>query len=280
MSTHPNTRRVESRLAVQEIVAASGSSFATGMKLLSRDRRQAMFAIYAFCRLVDDITDGQGTEGEKLAALDHWSDEIARTYQRTPSTAVGEELAHAIERFQLPRREFDLILAGMRMDVEGMVAPHPMRLARYVRCVAGTVGVLSLRVFGAWQGEASRRFALSLASAMQLTNILRDVEEDAFLGRLYIPAPLLAAAGVPPDPHGLAAPNPSRSTALPWAGCKSPVPAGLGSEARPCTGTPHPGTVDDGTLRKTSGQYGGRLGASATPPPRLAEDDRRGCLRG
>jgi presqualene diphosphate synthase len=186
---------------VQDIVAASGSSFTTAMKILPRDRREAMFAIYAFCRLVDDITDGQGPASEKLVGLNEWSNEIARTYQRTPSTAVGEELARAIERFQLPRREFDLILVGMRMDVEGMVAPHPMRLARYVRCVAGTVGLLSMRVFGAWQGDASRRFALSLASAMQLTNILRDVEEDARLGRLYIPESMLAATGVPLDPH-------------------------------------------------------------------------------
>jgi phytoene/squalene synthetase len=193
--------RFGSRAEVQDIVAASGSSFTTAMKILPRERRDAMFAIYAFCRLVDDITDVEGPASEKLAALNEWSDEITRTYQRTPNTAVGEELVRAIYRFQLPRREFDLILAGMRMDVEGMVAPHPMRLARYVRCVAGTVGLLSMRVFGAWQADASQRFALSLGSAMQLTNILRDVEEDARLGRLYIPAPMLAAAGVPPDPH-------------------------------------------------------------------------------
>ena len=193
--------RFEPRAEIQDIVAASGSSFTTAMKILPRDRRDAMFAIYAFCRLVDDITDSQRPASEKLVALNSWSDEIERTFRRMPSTAVGEELTRAIDRFQLPRREFDLILAGMRMDVEGMVAPHPLRLARYVRCVAGTVGLLSMRVFGAWQGNASRRFALSLASAMQLTNILRDVEEDARLGRLYIPAPILAAAGVPLDPH-------------------------------------------------------------------------------
>jgi phytoene synthase len=81
-----------------------------------------------------------------------------------------------------------------------MVAPDPQRLERYVRCVAGAVGLLSMRVFGAWQGDPSRRFALSLARAMQLTNILRDVEEDARLGRLYLPAPFLQSAGIPPDP--------------------------------------------------------------------------------
>jgi phytoene/squalene synthetase len=106
------------RSEVQDIVAASGSSFTTAIKFLPRERRDAMFAIYAFCRLVDDITDGQGFESEKLVALNEWSDEIARTYQRTPSTALGEELARAIDRIQLPRREFDLILTGMRMDVE------------------------------------------------------------------------------------------------------------------------------------------------------------------
>jgi phytoene synthase len=185
---------------VRRIVDASGSSFAAGMRLLPRQRREAIFAVYAFCRVVDDIADGYATPFEKQEKLSVWADEIDQVFRRAPRTAVGEELLRAIERYDLPRREFDMILEGMRMDAEGMVAPDPARLERYVRCVAGAVGLLSMRVFGAWKGDASRRFALSLARAMQLTNILRDVEEDACLGRLYLPAPILEAAGIPPDP--------------------------------------------------------------------------------
>jgi phytoene synthase len=113
---------------------------------------------------------------------------------------VGAELARAVERFALPRAEFELVLEGMRMDAGGIVAPDPATLDRYVRCVAGAVGILSMRIFGAWRNERSDRFALSLAKAVQLTNILRDVEEDAAMGRIYLPRPLLAAAGLPADP--------------------------------------------------------------------------------
>jgi phytoene synthase len=185
---------------VRRIVSGSGSTFAAGMRILPRARREAIFAVYAFCRVVDDIADGPGPPAEKRDGLALWEDEVVRAYARVPRTALGEELARAALAHDLPRREFQLILEGMRMDAEGMVAPDPERLERYVRCVAGAVGLLSMRVFGAWQGDRSRRFALSLARAMQLTNILRDVEEDAGLGRLYLPAPLLEAAGIPPDP--------------------------------------------------------------------------------
>jgi phytoene synthase len=185
---------------VRRIVSGSGSTFAAGMRILPRARREAIFAVYAFCRVVDDIADGPGSVAEKREGLDEWADEVVRVFARVPRTAVGEELVRAVRHYDLPRHEFDLVIEGMRMDAEGMVAPDPQRLERYVRCVAGAVGLLSMRVFGAWRGDPSRRFALSLARAMQLTNILRDVEEDARIGRLYLPAPMLLAAGIPPDP--------------------------------------------------------------------------------
>lgn len=199
---------LEHRHEVRRIVSEAGSSFATGMRILPRRRREAVFAVYAFCRIVDDIADRPGSRAEKRDGLDAWSEEVGRVFRRAPRTGVGEELVRAVERFALPRHEFDLILEGMRMDAEGMIAPDPRRLERYVRCVAGAAGLLSMRIFGAWRGDASRRFALSLARAMQLTNILRDVEEDARLGRLYLPAPVLEAAGIPPDPV-LASSHPS-----------------------------------------------------------------------
>ena len=195
ISVDPSLARKE----VRRVVAASGSSFMAGMRLVPRGRRDAIFAVYAFARVVDDIADGDAAASVRLDGLSSWADEIERVYQGHPRTAVGEELARAARLHALPRAEFDLVLEGMRMDAGPMVAPDAATLDRYVRCVAGAVGVLSMRVFGAWQGERSERFALALAHAMQLTNILRDVEEDADRGRLYLPREVLAAAGVPAD---------------------------------------------------------------------------------
>lgn len=183
------------------LVRASGTSFMAGMRVLPRARREAMHALYAFCRIVDDIADGDGQAADKRAALDAWEEEIERLFAGRPGTALGRALAAPVARYALPREEFRLVIEGMRMDVDGpVVAPDRERLAAYLRRVAGAVGMLSMRIFGAWRGAPSQRFALALAEGLQLTNILRDVEEDAALGRLYLPADALAAGGVPPDP--------------------------------------------------------------------------------
>lgn len=194
---------------VAAIVRASGSSFTAGMRVLPRARREAVFALYAFCRVVDDVADGDAPGPRKLAALEAWRDEVERVYRGAPNTALGRALLGPIGRYALPREEFRLILEGMRMDALGpIVAPDLERLQAYTRRVAGAVGLLSLRIFGAWRGEASRRFGLALADGLQLVNILRDVEEDAARGRLYLPAEALARAGVPPEPQAaLASPN-------------------------------------------------------------------------
>lgn len=194
---------------VRRLVAASGSSFVIGMRLLPRSRREAMLAVYAFCRSVDDIADGCLPAASREAALDAWAEEIASLYEGRPvRTAVGRLLARAIPAHDLPRAEFELMVEGMRMDAATIVAPDPAVLDRYIRCVAGAAGMLSMRVFGAWRGPESACFALALARGMQLVNILRDVEEDAARGRLYLPAPLLASCGIPPDP-GLAVRHPA-----------------------------------------------------------------------
>jgi phytoene synthase len=133
---------------VRRIVAGAGSSFATGMRVLPRARREAIFAVYAFCRVVDDIADGDGDGASKLRRLLWWEEEVARVFEGAPRNAIGGELARAVARYDLPREELDLILEGMRMDAAGVVAPDEAGFERYVRCVAGAVGVLSLRVFG------------------------------------------------------------------------------------------------------------------------------------
>lgn len=189
---------------VRRIVSGSGSSFAYGMAILPRARRRAIRAVYAFCRIVDDIADGDFPGSDDPAfrarALDAWDEEIMRVYDGLPQTAVGAELARAIDANGLPQSEFLLLIDGMRMDADPIVAPSSERLAAYMRRVAGSVGLLSMRCFGAWRGEPSERFALALARGLQLTNILRDVREDAARGRLYIPRRILLATGLPPDP--------------------------------------------------------------------------------
>jgi presqualene diphosphate synthase len=196
---------IEDAEAVRRIVAAAGSSFALGMRALPLRRRTAIHAVYAFCRIVDDIADGDDPEApdapSRSAALDAWEEEVLRAFGGDPRTAVGAELARAADRFDLPMAEVLLVLDGMRMDAAGMVAPSSEHLAAYVRRVSGAVGILAMHCFEAWRGPPSERFALNLATGLQLTNILRDVEEDAALGRLYLPLDVLSSAGIPADPQ-------------------------------------------------------------------------------
>lgn len=191
---------------VDGITGQAQSSFSLGMKLLPRPRREAMRAVYAFCRVVDDIADGPLPAPEKRAMLAEWRAEIDRLYGKAPQSAIGRALSGPVARYHLPRDEFLLMIEGMEMDANGpIVAPSEADLTRYNRRVAGSVGMLSMRIFGAWTGEASRDFALSLADALQVTNILRDVEEDAAIGRIYLPREVLERAGVAPDPAAIAA---------------------------------------------------------------------------
>ncbi|SHI66850.1 squalene/phytoene synthase family protein [Wenxinia saemankumensis] len=192
-------------LPARIIVEGAGSSFRAGMRLLPRGRREAILALYAFCRAVDDIADEPGPAPAKARALDAWEAEIRLAATGDARTPVGRDLARAMTRHDLPLDEFLLVIEGMRMDVSGVRAPDRDTLDAYIRRVAGAVGLLSIRIFGAWRGPRSERFALALARALQLTNILRDVEEDAAIGRIYLPADLLRAHGIADDPATLPA---------------------------------------------------------------------------
>ncbi len=192
---------------VRAIVRASGSSFLAGMRVLPRARRASIHAIYAYCRVIDDIADGPGDAAAKAAALDGWAAELDAAREGRAGTAIGAELGVAAARHDLPWDEFHLVLEGMRMDADRIVAPDDATFERYVRRVAGAVGILAMRVFGAWRGEPSRRFALALARGVQITNVLRDVDEDAGMGRLYLPGSVLDPADIPHDP-GVAAAHP------------------------------------------------------------------------
>ncbi len=173
------------------------SSFYLGMRVLPRAEREAMFAIYAFCRDVDDIADDEvGTSEERRAALDNWSADIAAFYAGGDAGRAGY-LVPAIERFGLAREDFDAVIAGMRMDVDDDIRwPDWATLDLYCDRVASAVGRLSVRVFG-MDHEPGLALARHLGRALQLTNILRDIDEDAAIGRLYLPREPLEAASIP-----------------------------------------------------------------------------------
>jgi len=187
---------------------ASGSSFYLAMRLMPKQERDAMFAIYAFCRRVDDIADdGIGTRAERHEKLEAWRYDLESLYGGQAPGRVAF-LAPAIARFGLRKEDFFTILDGMDMDVaEDIVAPDLPTLDLYCERVASAVGRLSIKVFGMEEGPGFD-LAHHLGRALQLTNILRDVREDAERGRLYLPREWLDEAGVPCDPHAaLSAPG-------------------------------------------------------------------------
>jgi hydroxysqualene synthase len=176
----------------RRIVARSSSSFRLGMACLAEERRRAIHAVYAFCRVVDDAADCFAPAEERRRFVERWRDELKRgTASRTP---VGRELAWASARFDLPSAELHLLLDGLNADAADQVRmPDEEALDRYCRAVAGTVGLLSVRIFGAGDAE---EFALRLARALQLVNVLRDADEDAARDRVYIPSSMLETFGV------------------------------------------------------------------------------------
>ncbi len=185
---------------VERVVRAAGTSFYRGMRVLPPDRRTAMYAIYAFCRIVDDIADEPAAFSVKATLLDEWRARIAGLYRGEADTPVARVLLRAVRAFQLRQADFEAVIEGMRMDAEvAIVAPDWSTLDLYCDRVAAAVGRLSVRAFGDSSAEADR-VAHALGRALQLTNILRDVDEDARRGRLYLPAEWLAEAGIPADP--------------------------------------------------------------------------------
>jgi phytoene synthase len=174
----------------------SGSSFYAGMRVLPKAEREAMFAIYGFCRLVDDIADDeQGTRPERAAALEAWRGDLASLYAGgDPGQAAL--VADAVRHFDLPQEDFVAVIDGMAMDVDRDIRwPSLTELDLYCDRVASAVGRLSVRVFG-MDREPGIELAYHLGRALQLTNILRDIDEDAAIGRVYLPAEAITAAGI------------------------------------------------------------------------------------
>src|SRR5580658_7417055 len=176
-------------------VAARGSSFYRGMRILPRPQREAMFEIYAFCRAVDDIADDPGPREPRREQLQAWRTDIDAIYAGSPPRHLAG-LAQAVKQFNLKREDFIAVIDGMAMDVDADIrAPDQATLDIYCDRVACAVGRLSVRVFG-MAHEAGLALADHLGRALQLTNILRDLDEDAAMGRLYLPREALRDAGI------------------------------------------------------------------------------------
>ena len=198
----PSEQVVADQHLVEDVVVKAKTSFYWAMRLLPAEKRQAMFAVYAFCRVVDDIADGDLPEAAKLRQLQGWREEIDRLYAGDARDPIARALIKPIRRFDLAREDFLAMIDGMETDARGgLIAPAMADLELYCSRVAGAVGLLSVRIFEAPQ-SGRRELAHALGEAVQLTNVLRDLDEDAGLGRLYLPRELLEKHGVSVEtPH-------------------------------------------------------------------------------
>jgi len=184
----------------QEKAAHSGSSFYYSFLFLPADQRRAITALYAFCREVDDVVDECSDNGVARSKLDWWRSEIDRCFTGKPSHPVSQALQEPIRNFNLPVEYFHEIIDGMQMDLDQNRYESFSELALYCHRVAGIVGLLSAEIFG-YRHRDTLKYAEELGTAFQLTNILRDVREDAARGRIYLPLEELLEYRV--NPHDL-----------------------------------------------------------------------------
>ncbi len=195
----------EFALAVSNLVAeepetdaaavTSSSSFYLAMRILPAAQRDAMFQIYAFCRAVDDIADSDAPRAERSAGLERWREDIDACFAGRPRASLVALTRH-IRTFDLQREDFHAMIDGMAMDAAADIcAPDEATLDLYCDRVASAAGRLSVRVFGMAEAPG-RLLSHHLGRALQLTNILRDIDEDAAINRCYLPRELLAREGI------------------------------------------------------------------------------------
>ena len=180
-----------------EITRRASSNFYYAFMLLPVERRRALYAVYAFCRFVDDIADDD-TVREPEALLTRWREELEQVFAGAPGRPVSRALAENVRRFAIPRRYFEDVIDGVEMDLTRRRYATFDELSLYCRRVASAVGLICIEIFG-YRNPSTRIYAERLGLAFQLTNILRDVREDAERGRIYIPLEDLARFGVAED---------------------------------------------------------------------------------
>lgn len=179
--------------ASARLTRASGTSFYYAFRILPEEKRRAIFALYSFCRVMDDCVDEPGGGGE--AGLRYWLEEVERGYLGRAETPLGKDLAWAVKRFPIPKALFQEIAAGCRMDLTVTRYATFDDLRLYCARVASAVGLASIEIFG-YTSPRTPEYARELGLALQLTNILRDVSVDASKGRIYVPLEDLARFGV------------------------------------------------------------------------------------
>ena len=179
----------------QQKAAQSGSSFYYSFLFLPPERRRAITALYAFCREVDDVVDECSDANLARAKLAWWRAELAGSFEGHPSHPVTRALAEAIQRYGLPQELLLEIIDGMEMDLTHNRYPDFKSLHLYCYRVAGAVGLLAAEIFG-YGDRHTLKYSHDLGLAFQLTNIIRDVGEDARRGRIYLPSDELAQFGV------------------------------------------------------------------------------------
>ena len=180
---------------VARLTRKSRSNFFYAFLCLPRAQREAIFACYAFCRIVDDAVDLGGDRAAQRAELGRWRDEIERVYEGRPEHPAGQRLQVAIRRFPIPRATLEAIIAGVEMDMDHPTYESFETLYPYCYRVASAVGLCCIEIFG-YSDPRAREYAVNLGIALQLTNILRDVQADALAGRVYLPQADLRRFGV------------------------------------------------------------------------------------
>lgn len=180
----------------QDKAAKSGSSFYYSFMFLPPERRQAITALYAFCREVDDVVDECHDISLAHTKLDWWRQELGRVFSGTPTHPVGHALQDVIGRFNLPQEQLLEIIDGMAMDLQQTRYLDFKGLQLYCYRVASVVGLLAAEIFG-YTNRQTQKYAHDLGMAFQLTNIIRDVGEDARRGRIYLPIEDLQRFNVP-----------------------------------------------------------------------------------
>ena len=180
-----------------EITRRSSSNFYYAFMLLPADRRRALHAVYAFCRFIDDIADDE-SDSDAGSLLGRWREELDRVYGGSPTRPIARALADSARHFNIPRKYFEEIIAGVEMDLTRKRYANFEDLRLYCYRVASAVGLICIEIFG-YTNPAARVYAEKLGIAFQLTNIMRDVKEDADRGRIYLPMDDLARFGVTED---------------------------------------------------------------------------------
>jgi len=177
-----------------QVTRRSRSSFYYAFILLPPERRRALYAVYAFCRFIDDIADDESIR-EPALLLKRWREELDRVYAGTPTRALSRALADSARRFKIPRELFEEIINGVEMDLSRKRYQSWEELRPYCYRVASALGLICIEIFG-YRNPSAKLYAENLGLALQLTNILRDVREDAERGRIYLPLEDLARFNV------------------------------------------------------------------------------------